>query len=81
MSSAHDCVKSAVRKNIIEDLKDRQVTNLREERKKFYLLVTQLDPPTKMLSFCDNKYFPSSQKDYDNDFVSMDFKKFLHAAY
>ena len=30
-----------------------------EGRKRFYLVWSQLDPHTKMLSFCDNKYFPS----------------------
>ena len=29
-----------------------------------------------MLSFCESKYLPSSQKDYGNDFLSMDFKSF-----
>jgi hypothetical protein len=32
----------------------------REERKRFYLVVTQLDPHTKIFSFCDDKYFHSS---------------------
>ena len=31
-----------------------------EDSKRFYVVATQLDPLTKMLSFCDNKYFPSS---------------------
>ena len=38
---------------------DRWVTNLIEDRKRFYLVSSLLDPHTKMLSFCDNKYFPS----------------------
>ena len=42
-----------------EDLERRRVTNLREERKRFHLIATQLDLGTKMLSFCDNKNFPS----------------------
>ena len=57
--TGHDCVQS-VRKNIREDMEDRWVTNLSEDRKRFYLVTSQLDPRTKMLSFCDNKYFPSS---------------------
>jgi hypothetical protein len=64
-----------VRKNIREDLKDRWVTNLCEDRKRFYLVASQLDPRTKMLSLCDNKYFPS-WKDDDLGFLSMDFKSF-----
>ena len=47
----------------------------REERTRFYLVVTQLDPHTKMLSFGDNKYFHSSLNDDGNGFLSMDFKK------
>jgi hypothetical protein len=58
VSSAHVCVQS-VRKNIREDMEDRRVTNLSEDRKIFYLVSSLLDPHTKMLPFCDNKYFPS----------------------
>jgi hypothetical protein len=75
VSSAHACVQS-VRKNIREDLEDRWVTKLIEDRKRFYLVASQLDPHTKMLSFCDNKYFPSSWKDDTLGFLSMDFKSF-----
>ena len=32
-----------------------------------------LDPHTKMFSFCDNKYFPSSWKDDALGYLSMDF--------
>ena len=49
--------------NIREDMEDRWVTNLSEDRKRFYLVSSLLDARTKMLSFCDNKYFPSSWKD------------------
>ena len=52
-----DVVK--VRKNIREDMEDKWVTNLNEDRKRFYVVSSQLDPLTKMLSFCDNKYFVS----------------------
>jgi hypothetical protein len=45
--------------HIREDLKDWWVTNLTEDRKRCYFVATQLDPCTKMLSFCENKYFPS----------------------
>jgi hypothetical protein len=56
VSSAHESIKSARKSG--EDLELRWVTNLSEERKRFYLIATLLDPRTKMLSFCDNKYFP-----------------------
>jgi len=52
----------------------RWVTNLSEERKRFYLITTQLDPRTKLLSFFDDKYFPPSWKDEDNGFLAMEFK-------
>ena len=74
VSSAHACVQS-VRKNIREDMEDRWVTNLREDRKRFYLVSSLLDPRTKMLSFCDNKYFPS-WKDDTLGYLSMDLKSF-----
>ncbi len=61
VSSAHACVQS-VRKNIREDMEDRWVTNLSEDSKRFYLVSSLSDPHTKMLSFCDNKYFPSPGK-------------------
>jgi hypothetical protein len=35
-----------------------------------------LDPHTKMFSFCDNKYFPSSWKYDDLGYLSMDLKSF-----
>ena len=52
------------------------VTNLSEDRKRFYLVSSLLDPRTKMLSFCDNKYFPSSWKDDAHGYLSMDLKSF-----
>jgi hypothetical protein len=61
VSSVHDCVQS-VRKNIREDMEDKWVKNLSEDRKRFYLVSSLLDPHTKMLSICDNKYFSSSWK-------------------
>ena len=78
MSSAHESIKSA-RKSVREDLELRWVTNLSEERKRFYLIATLLDPRTKMLSFCDNQYFPSSWKDEGHAFLSMEFKSFYMA--
>ena len=45
-------------------------------RKRFYLVSSLLDPRTKMLSFCDNKYFPSSWKDDALGYLSMDLKSF-----
>ena len=74
-SSAHESVKSA-RKSVREDLELRWVTNLSEERKRFYLIATLLGLRTKLLSFCDNKYFPSSWKDEGHAFLSMEFKCF-----
>jgi hypothetical protein len=55
---------------------DWWVTNLSENRKRFYLLSCLLDPWTKMFSFCDNKYFPSSWKDDALGYLSMDLKSF-----
>jgi hypothetical protein len=60
VSSAHESIKSA-RKSVREDLDLRWVTNLSEERKRFYLITTLLDPRTEM-SFCDNQYFSSRGK-------------------
>jgi len=77
VSSAHACVQS-VRKNIREDMEDRWVTNLSEDRKRFYLVSSLLDPHTKMLSFCDNKYF------LERRCPRLSFngvEKFLRAAY
>ncbi len=62
-------MKSA-RKSVREDLELRWDTNLSEERKRFYLIATQLDPRTKMLLFCDNKYFSSSWIDEGNGFLT-----------
>jgi hypothetical protein len=79
VSSAHACVQY-VRQNIREDMEDMWVTNLSEDRKRFYLvsslLSSLLDPRTKMLSFCDNKYFPSSWKNDALGYLSMDLKSF-----
>ncbi len=75
VSSAHVCVKS-VRKNIREDMEHRWVTNLSEDRKRFYLVSSLLDPRTKMLSFCDNKYFPSFWKDDALGYLSTELKSF-----
>jgi hypothetical protein len=61
VSSAHESIKSA-RKSVREDLELRWVTNLSEERKRFYLIATLLDPHTKMMSFCDDQYFSSRGK-------------------
>jgi len=60
VSSAHESIKSA-RKSVREDLELRWVTNLSEERKRFHLITTLLDPRTKM-SLCDNQYFSSRGK-------------------
>ena len=76
VSSAHESIKSA-RQSVREDLELRWVTNLSEERKRFYLIATLLNPHTKLLSSCDNKYFPSSWKDEGHAFLSMEFKSFI----
>jgi hypothetical protein len=57
-------------------MEDRWVTNLSKDRKRFYLVSSLLDPHTKMFSFCDNKYFPSSWKDDALGYLSMDLKSF-----
>ncbi len=57
-------------------MEDGWVTNLSEDRKRFYLVSSLLDPHTKMLSFCDNKYFPSSWKDDALGYLSMELKSF-----
>jgi hypothetical protein len=75
VSSTHESIKSA-RKSVREDLELRWVTNLSEERKRFYLIGTLLDPHTKILSFCDNQYFSSSWKDEGHAFLSMEFETF-----
>ncbi len=75
VSLAHACVQY-VRQNIREDMEDRWVTNLSEDRKRFYLVSSLLDPRTRMLSFCDNRYFPSSWKDDALCYLSMELKSF-----
>ena len=52
-------------------MEDRWVTHLNEDRKRFYLVSSLLD-----LSFCYNKYFPSSWKDDTLGYLSMDLKSF-----
>jgi hypothetical protein len=61
-----------------EDMEDRWVTNLNEDRKRFYLVSSLLDPHTKMLSFYDNKYFP--WKDDVLGYLFMDLKSFYMQA-
>jgi hypothetical protein len=60
----------------MEDMEDRWVTNLNEDRKRFYRVSSLLDPHTRILSFCDNKYFPSSWEDDSLGYLSMDLKSF-----
>ncbi len=45
-------------------------------QEEFCLVSILLDPHTKTLSFCDNKYFPSSWKDDVLGYLSMDLKSF-----
>jgi hypothetical protein len=75
VSTTHDCVQY-VRQNIREDMEDIWVTNLSEDRKRFYLVSSLLDPHTEILSFCDNRYFPSSWKDDALRYLSMELKSF-----
>jgi hypothetical protein len=49
------------------------------EREQEEILSSLLDPRTKMLSFCDNKYFPS-WKDDALGYLSMDLKSFYVQA-
>ena len=60
----------------MEDLEDRWVTNLNENRKRFFLIVSLLDPRTISLSFCDDKHFPTSWKHEGHGFLAMEFKSF-----
>ena len=76
VKSMHSKEGGILTKSVREDLELRWVTNLSEERKRFYLIATLLDPRTKLLSFCDNKYFPSYWKDEGHVFLSMEFKSF-----
>jgi hypothetical protein len=48
VSSSHESIKS-VRISIRQDLEDRCFTNLNEDRKRFSLIETFLDPRTKSL--------------------------------
>jgi hypothetical protein len=56
-------------------MEHRWVTNLSEDRKRFYLVSSLLDPRTKMFSFCYNKYFPS-WKDDALGYLSIELKSF-----
>ena len=61
MSSSHESIKAA-RLSIRQDLQDRWVTNLNEDRKSFFLIASLLDPHTKLLSFFDDKHFPGNAR-------------------
>ncbi len=63
-------------RSLQKDMEDIWVTNLSEDRKRFYLVSSLLDPHTKMFSFYDNKYFPSYWKDDVLGYLSMDLKSF-----
>jgi hypothetical protein len=52
------------------------VTNLNEDRKRFFLIASLLDPRTKSLSFCDDKHFPTSWKHEGHGFLAMESKSF-----
>jgi hypothetical protein len=51
-------------------------SNLNEDRKRFFLIASLLDPHTKFLSFCDDKHFPTSSKREGHGFLAMEFKSF-----
>jgi len=51
-------------------------SNLNEDRKRFYLIASLLDPLTKYLSFCDDKHFPTSCQLEGHGFLAMEFKNF-----
>ena len=53
-----------------------QSTNLNEDRKRFFLITSLLDPRTKSLSFCDDKHFPTSWQREGHGFLAMQFKSF-----
>ncbi len=80
VSSAHESIKSA-RKRVREDLELRWVTNLSEERKRFYLIATLLDPRTKMLSFCDKQILPLILERRGSRISFNGVSKFLYGAY
>ncbi len=75
VSSSHESIKDT-RLSIRQDLQDRWVTNLNEDRKSFFLIASLLDPHTKSLSFCDDKHFPTSWKHEGHGFLAMEFKSF-----
>ena len=57
MSSSHESIKSA-RLSIRQDLEDRWVTNLNEDRKRFFLIASLLDPHTKFLASVTTNTLP-----------------------
>ena len=67
VSSAHESIKSA-RKSVREDLELRWVKNLIEERKRFHLIATLLDPRQPILLL--------ARKDEGQAFLSMEFESF-----
>jgi hypothetical protein len=65
----------------MEDLEVRWVTNLREDMKRFYLIIVlqrNLTPTPNFspssLGVCDNKYFSTSWKGEGNGFLTTEFK-------
>ncbi len=75
VSSTHESIKTTCL-SITEDLEDRWVTNLNEDRKRFFLITSLLDPHTKSLRFCDDKHFPTSWKPEGHGFLALEFKRF-----
>ena len=47
-----------------------------EDRKRFFLIGSLLDPRTKFLSFSDDKHFATSWKPEGHGFLVMEFKSF-----
>ncbi len=76
MSSTRESIKSA-RKSVREDLELRWVTNLSEERKRFYLIATLYLTLTPKWSFCDNQYFSSRGKTRVTYFFQWSSKVFI----
>ncbi len=48
---------------------------MNEDRKRFFLIVSLLDPHTKSLSFCD-EHFPTSWQREGHGFIEMELKSF-----
>ena len=61
VSSVHES-STASHISIRQDLEDRWVTNMNDDRKRFYLIASLLDPRTKFLSFCATNTYSSPHR-------------------